>query len=104
MDICSSVDLHGLQGDSVCPYGLHSSLQGESVLWLAFSSFFTDLGVCKAVSLMYSHSSLLEAVAQHFLPFLKYAITEEPSVTLMGSALVSGTSILELSRTRSVQH
>jgi len=48
VEICSTVDLHGLQGN-LC-----------SGAWSTSSpSFFTDLGVCRVVSPTYSHSSLL---------------------------------------------
>ncbi|KAK4830119.1 hypothetical protein QYF61_008546, partial [Mycteria americana] len=46
LDICSTVDLHGLQGDSLPHHGLHHGLQGNlcSGAWSTSSpSFFTDL-------------------------------------------------------------
>jgi len=49
---CSTVDLHGLQGDSLPHHGLLHGLQGYlcSGAWSTSSpSFFTDLGVCRAV-------------------------------------------------------
>ena len=100
VDICSTMDLHGLQGDSLPHHGLHHGLQGNlcSGAWSTSSpSFFTDLGVCRVVSLTYSHSSLLTAagVMQFFPPLLKYAITEALPLLLMGSALASGGSVLE---------
>ena len=60
-------------------------------------SFFTDLDVCRVVSLTLSHSSLYPAVspAEFFLPFLKYFITELLPPSLIGLALASGGSILE---------
>ncbi|KAK4810770.1 hypothetical protein QYF61_007744, partial [Mycteria americana] len=45
VDICSTVDLHGLQGDSLPHHGLHHGLQGNlcSSAWNTSSpSFFTD--------------------------------------------------------------
>jgi len=53
--ICSTVDLHGLQGNNLPHHGLHHELQGK-VLCSGISStpspsFFTDLGVCRVVSL-----------------------------------------------------
>jgi len=54
LDICSTVDLHGLQGN------LYSGT------WCTSPSSFTDLGVCRVVSLTYSHSSLPAAVVQQF--------------------------------------
>ena len=71
VDICSTVNLHGLQGDSLPHHGLPHGLQGNlcSGAWSTSSpSFFPDLGVCRVVPLTYSHSSLLTAVAQCFSP------------------------------------
>ena len=74
VDICSTVNLHGLQGDSLPHHGLPHGLQGNlcSGAWSTSSpSFFTDLGVCRVVSLTYSHSSLqLQFVVQFFSPSL----------------------------------
>jgi len=62
VDICSTVDLYGLQGYSLPHRGLHHRLQGISLcfsIWSTSSpSFFTDLGVCRVVSLTSPHSSL----------------------------------------------
>lgn len=38
---------------------------------------------CRAVPVSFPHSSLTVA-AQHFLPFLKYLLTEAPSAPLLG--------------------
>ena len=75
VDICSTVELHGLPGDSLPHHGLPHGLQGNlcSGAWSTSSpSFFTDLGVCRAVSLTYSHSSLrLQLLlCSNFSPFL----------------------------------
>jgi len=57
--------------------------------------FFTNLGICRVVSLAYSHSSPLAAVGQQFFLVLKYVITEALPPTevllpsLMGLALAS---------------
>jgi len=69
--ICSTVDLHGLQGHSLPHHGLLHGLQGNlcSGAWSTSStSFFVDLGVCRVVSLTCSHSSLPAASPQPFLP------------------------------------
>jgi len=59
-------------------------------------SFFTDLGVCRVVSLTSSHSSLSTAVSlKYFLRHLKYVIPEALLPSLIGLALASGGSILE---------
>ena len=74
--------LQRLQGGYLLQHGLLRAIGGqptsawtESLLRYAWStsSFFSRLGVCRPVSLVFSHSSLTAAVAQHFLPFLKYA-------------------------------
>jgi len=103
MDLCSTVDLHGLQGDSLPHHGLLHGLQGNlcSSTWsTSSSSFFTDLGVCRIVSLTSSQSSL---PCCSFFPLLKYIILEVLPLSLMGSALASGGSILELSGISSVR-
>jgi len=52
--ICSTEDLHGLQGDNLPHHGLQHELQGKalcsSVSSTSSPSFFTDLGVCRVVS------------------------------------------------------
>jgi len=62
VEICCTMDLHGLQGHSLPRHGLHHRLHGNlcSGTWSTSSPslFFTDLGVCSVVSLTYSHSSL----------------------------------------------
>ena len=61
-------------------------------------SFFTDLGICRVVSLTQSHSSLLTAISTlrfFFLPLLKYVITEALPPSLIGLTLASGGSVLE---------
>ena len=51
VEICSTMDLHGLQGHSL-PHGLQGNLCSGA--WSTSShSFFTDLGVCRVVSLTY---------------------------------------------------
>jgi len=69
-------------------------------------SFFTDLGVCRVVSLPLSHSSLYTAVSppSFFLPFLKCVITEVLPPSLIGLALASGGSILEPAGTGFIRH
>jgi len=76
VDLCSTVDLHGLQGDNLPHHGLSHELQGKTLCFSICStsspSFFTDLGVCRIVSLTSSHSSLFTAVSLpvFFFPFL----------------------------------
>ncbi|KAM9590481.1 uncharacterized protein ACIBXB_005737 [Morphnus guianensis] len=109
VDICSTVDLHGLQGDSLPHHGLHHGLQGNlcSGAWsISSPSFFTDLGVRRVVSLTCSHSSLrlpfLSVPATFFL--LKNVITEALPLSLIGSALAGGRSVLEPAGIGSVRH
>jgi len=70
VEICSTVDFHGLQGASLPQHGLHSGMQGKKIcfsIWSTSSpSFFTDLGVCRVVSFTSSHSSLLTATSPQF--------------------------------------
>jgi len=73
--ICSTMDLHGLQGDSLPHHGLHHELQGKAlcsgVSSTSSTSFFNDLGVCRVVSPTSSHSSLHTAVSlPSFFPSL----------------------------------
>ena len=96
----------GCRGTSLPHHGLHHRLHGNlcSGAWSTVScSFFTDLGVCRVVSLTYSHSPLSAAVPQRFLPLLKFVVTEALPPLLIGSALASGRS-LEPSGTSSIQH
>jgi len=69
-------------------------------------SFFTDLGVCRVVSLTSSHFSLSTAVSPQlfFLSFLKYVITEALPLLLIGLALGSGGPVLELPGTGFIRH
>jgi len=74
VEICSTMDLHGLQGDSLPHHGLHNELQGKTLCsgtWSTSSlSFLTDLAVCRVVSLASSHSSLLTAISLQFFSSL----------------------------------
>jgi len=95
VDICSIVDLHGLEGDSLPHHGLHHRLQGNlcSGAWsIASLSFFTDLGIYRVLSLTYSHYS----IPLYFFSVLKYVIPEALPPLLIGSALASGGFILKL--------
>jgi len=104
VDICCTVNLHGLQWDSLPHHGLHHRLQGNlcSGTWSTSSLFFTDLGVCRVVALTYSHSSLQLQLRRFFSPLLQYVDTEALPLSLMGSTLASGGSVLELAGIGSV--
>ena len=58
VDICSTVDLHGLQRHNLCYRCLLYGLQGNlcSCVWStsSSSSSFSDLGVCRVVSHIFS--------------------------------------------------
>ena len=56
------------------------------------------------VSLTFFSLLPLTAAVQHFLPFLKYDTTEVPPAQLMGPALGSSGSILELAGPGSLRH
>jgi len=106
VEICLTVDLHGLQGHSLPHHGRHHELQGHlcSSAWSTSSpSFCTDPGVCRAVSHhltpLFSCSS-----ADFFSPLLNYVIPKVLPLSLMGSALASGGSVLEPAGTGSVGH
>jgi len=109
VDICSTVDLSGLQMDSLPHHGLLHGLQGNlcSGTWSTSSpSFFTDICVCGVVSLTPSWSSLLLQLPLrrvlflffiyfYFFFILNHVIAEALPPSLMGSALDSSGSILE---------
>jgi len=92
-----------LQGQPASPWSA-PWLQGNfcSRAWSTFSHFFcTDLGVCRAIPLASSHSSL---PLQIFPPLLHYGITEALPPLLVGSALASSRSILGPAGIDSVRH
>lgn len=93
----STVVLHGLQGNSLHHHGIHDGLQENlsSSAW-STSSFFTHHGGCWLLGCLTSSHSSLPGVAHHFLPFLEYVTTEALPSSVMGSALASDRSILEL--------
>lgn len=81
----------------------------ESQTWsTSFSSFSTDLGINRVVPLPYSHSALLwlQFHLHNNLYFflLKYVIMEMLPPFLIGPALASNTSILELPGIGSAGH
>jgi len=107
VDICSTVDLHGLKGNNLPHRGLQHKLQGKTLcsgIWTTSSpSFFTELGVCRVVSFTSSHSSLpLSSPHRFFLPLLKDVITESLPPSLID--LTSGGSVLEPAGIGSVRH
>ena len=94
LGICSTVDLHGLQGDSLPHHGLFHRLQGNvfSGAWTTSSpSFFNELGVCRVLTPL---SSCKNALTQ-FVFLLNYVVPEALPMLLMGLALASSGSVLE---------
>jgi len=99
--------LCGLKGSNLLHHGLLHRLQGNlcSGTWSTSSpSFLADLGVYRVVYLTFFSLLFPTAAVQRFLPCLNYVIAEAPPVSLMGSALASGGSVLEPAGTGSVQH
>ncbi|PKU42192.1 hypothetical protein llap_7506 [Limosa lapponica baueri] len=108
VDICSAMDFHGLQEDSLPHHGLHHGLWENlcSGAWNTSSpSFVTDLGACRVVDVTYSHSSLQlqSPYSPSCLHLLKYVITEVLPPSLMALALASGRSVLEQASIGSVE-
>ncbi|KAM9616085.1 uncharacterized protein ACIBXB_020459 [Morphnus guianensis] len=110
VEICSAVDLHGLQGDSLPHHGLPRGLQGNlcSGAW-SISSPPSAL-TWGAAGLFLSHVLTplsLAAVSvpqQLFFPLLRSVIPEVLPLSLMGSALSSSGSVLEPAGIGSVGH
>jgi len=102
VDICSTMDLHGLQGHCLPHHGLLHGLQGNLCFGAWSTSFpsFTDLGVCRVASLAYSHYSL----ALQFFFLIQYVIPEVLPPLLLGSVLASGRSVPELAGIGSIGH
>jgi len=90
--ICSTVDVHGLQADSLPHNGLHHKLQGNlcSGAWSTSSpSFFPDLGVCRVISLTYSHYSVRLHVLPHRI-FFPFSICDHRGTTIIADRLGLG--------------
>jgi len=71
--ICSTVDLHELEGDNLCNHGLLHRLQENlcSGAWSTSPLSFADLGVCIVVSITYPPYSSELLLHSIFLPFPK---------------------------------
>ncbi|KAK4814103.1 hypothetical protein QYF61_008198 [Mycteria americana] len=69
VDICSTVDLHGLQGDSLPHHGLHHGLQGNlcSGAWSTSSPSFTDLGGTRVPCQLLVGATLVQSWQRSFL-------------------------------------
>jgi len=78
VDICSTMDLHGLQGDSLPHHGLHHELQRNLCYgtWSTSSPSFTDLDICRVFSLTYPYSSLPSQFSSpSYIPYHRGATT-----------------------------
>jgi len=112
MDICSTMDLHGLHGDNLPHHGLHHELQGKTLcsgilrapppppssLTLVSAELFLS---CILTPLL-GCSCHCEGGGGRSL--LKYVITEALPPLLMALALSSGGSLLEPAGIGSVRH
>jgi len=96
VDIFSIIDLHGLQRDNLLQHGLLYGLQGNLSLgaWSISSPSFFSSPWCAQGCFSHIFLSLLSlpAAAQHFLPSLRYIVTEVPVIWLRGSAVPCGGS------------
>jgi len=112
VEICSTMDLHGLQGHSLPDNALLHGLQGNlcSSTW-STSSPPSELALVSA-ELFLSHiltlviccSCYCANFAEFFCSLHNYVIPEVLPPLLMGSAVASRRSVLELAGTGSVRH
>jgi len=107
VDICSTMDLHGLQGDSLPPMVFIVGCGGKISALASGAPPLPPpsltLASAELFSLTLFHSSLLTAIPQQVFPFLKYVITEAIPLSLTGLALASIGSVLEPAGTGSVR-
>jgi len=97
---------HRLQVE-ICPTVVCSMAAGEPLLRCLehlLPSSCTDHGLCRVVPLTWSCSTPLTAVPQQVFLLLQYVIPEALPPSLVGSALASSGSFLELAATGSVRH
>ena len=109
VEICSTVVLHGLQGNNLPHRGLHYELQGKSLCSdiLGTSSPPPSLILVSAKSFPSHRLALLSnhhLTQRFFLPFLKYIITEALPPWLTGLSLGSSGSVLEPANTGFIKH
>jgi len=102
VEICSTVDLPGLQGHSLPHHGLLHGLQGNLCSGISSTSSpsFTNLSVCGVLTPLCGYKKVLHGV---FL-LLNCVIPEALPPLLMGSALASGGSVLEPAGIGSILH
>jgi len=109
VEICSTMDLHGLQGHSLHHQGLLHGLQGNLCSdTCSTSSPPFALTFASAAELFFSHILTLLSCCKMLLSrgffLLNYVIPEVLLLSLMVSALASSRSTLELAGTGSVGH
>lgn len=106
-DLCSPVELHGLQEHSLLHHGYHG-LQGNLSTGTCSISCpsFSDLCVCRAISHTRSHFSpwLQLLRCSNFWPLKNLTYPEALPQSQMGSALARSRSILEPASIGSVGH
>jgi len=99
VDICSTVDLHELQRDSLLHHGVHHGLEGNICfnVWSTSSpsSSLTSAELFLSCVLAPLSSCSCQCAWVFFPHFLKKIIPEVLQPSPMGSALASGESILE---------
>ncbi|KAK4827158.1 hypothetical protein QYF61_015112 [Mycteria americana] len=99
VDICSTINPMGCRGTSLPHHGLHHGLQGNlcSGAWSTSTPPSSLTLVSAELFLSHTLTPLLWLpFHSSFFPLLKYVIPEALPPSLMGSALASGGSILEL--------
>jgi len=97
VEICSTMDLHGLQGQNLPHHGLLHGLRGNPAPG-ALPPPPSSLTLVSAVLVLPRILTRLLSCKMplcSFSPLLKYVITEVLPLSLMGSALASGGSVLE---------
>jgi len=110
VDICSTVDLHGLQGNKLPHHGLSSRTAREDSLLRCLKHLLPPPSSLTLVSaeLFLSHFltplSQLPSHLSFYIPFLKYVIPEVLPPSLIGLALGSSRSVLEAAGTGFIRH
>ena len=108
VDLCSTVDLHGLQGDSLAHHGLYHRRLSAPIVLAPPPPAPSSLTLGSAELFLPHHltplSTLLCFLQSFFLPLLKHVITEALPLSLIGLALASGGSNLARAGTGFVRH
>jgi len=102
VQICSTVDLHGLQGHSLPHHGLHHGLQGNLCPSAWSSSSPPSSRTLVSAELFLSHRLTPLSCCTYAIVHIFFPEVLPPS--LMGSALASCGSVLQLAGVGSVRH